>query len=152
MYIPHTRCVIATTVLILAVGVVVASGEGLRAPSLATGFTGAQIYHTFGLPPEDKCYKYLEKIHDRLTHVYASKACKGKGEYYKLFKLSPKCKRRIQYSCWRLNKFLRKKFKSCPKAKHMESEDKYLKSNMWFRVHPYCKGVGLENPLNLKKK
>ena len=151
MYIPHTRCVIATTVLILAVGVVVASGEGLRARySLSTGFTGAQIHSTWGSPMEDKCYKYLEKIHDRLTHVYASKACKG--EFYKLFKLSPKCKRRIQYSCWRLNKFLRKKFKSCPKAKHMESEDKYLKSNTWFQVHPYCKGVGLENPLNLKKK
>ena len=146
MYIPHTRCVIATTVLILAVGVVVAPA------SLSTGFTGAQIHSTFGSLDESKCYKYLERIHDRLTHVYASKACKGKGEYYKLFKLSPKCKRRIQYSCWRLNKFLRKKFKSCPKAKHMESEDKYLKSNMWFRVHPYCKGVGLENPLNLKKK
>ena len=94
MYIPHTRCVIATTVLILAVGVVVASGEGLRAPSLATGFTGAQIHSTWGSPMKDKCNKYLEKVHDRLTHVYASKACKG----------------------------------------------------------PYCKGVGLENPLNLKKK
>ena len=143
MYIPHTRCVIATTVLILAVGVVVASGEGLRARySLSTGFTGAQIHSTWGSPMKDKCYKYLEKIHDRLTHVYASKACKG--EFYKLFKLSPKCKRRIQYSCWRLNKF--QKFKSCQKSKHN------LLSNIWFRVHPYCKGVGLENPLNLKKK
>ena len=137
MYIPHTRCVIATTVLILAVGLVVASGEGLRAPSLATGFTGAQIHSTWGSPMKDKCNKYLEKIHDRLMHVYASKACKGEHS---------KCKRRIQYRCLRLNKFLRKNFKSCPETKHMESEDKYLKRNAWFRLHPHCKGVGLAGP------
>ena len=91
---------------------------------------------------KDKCFKYMEKVHNSLTRLYASKACKG--NYFKLFKLSPKCKKRIQHRCWRLNKFLRKNFKSCPKTKHMESEDKYLQSNHWFLVHPYCKGVGLE--------
>ena len=132
--------VIATTVLILAVGLVVASGEGLRAPSLATGFTGAQIFGTWGSPMpmhKGKCYRYMVKVHNSLTRLYASKACKGEHS---------KCKRRIQYRCLRLNKFLRKNFKSCPETKHMESEDKYLKRNYWFSLHPHCKGVGLAGP------
>ena len=134
--------VIATTVLFLAVGLVVASGEGLRAQPLATGFTGAHIRNsvTFGSPMpmhKGKCYRYMVKVHNSLTRLYASKACKGEHS---------KCKRRIQYRCLRLNKFLRKNFKSCPETKHMESEDKYLKRNYWFSLHPHCKGVGLAGP------